>query len=392
MQKFELIDNDTLINQTCLFNEKPIVLNRGLAIIFGDADTALLFQQLHYWINLNKEYAQSNKRNIETYHNGRFWCFQTYEEWNKEFSWISYNSVRRKIKKLEELGVVISGNFNKLNLDRTKWYTIDYQKLLELQNRTLHKKLKEKDEKEKIRKEKKKKIAQKIKETKSKNSTDKSVDNNNNSSNFRSAHFGHLPSAQNEHLEVPKMGAPIQEINIQEINNIQDINIVSQSVVDNQNLKKEMTDGQTDYTQNFKIEIENNDNELNNLVVDIANDLLTSQKTITVNNKKIRINGLITELKKLDKNNLVKLIEYVSKKFENNNSDNIKNKNKYIVSIFANAVFEKGYLLNDFKNNNHSINTNKQYGKNKFVNYKQEPFDYDLLRQIELQSLKGLLD
>lgn len=179
---------------------------------------------------------------------------------------------------------------------------------------------------------------------------------------------------------------------IQENNYIQDNNIVSLSVVDNQNLKNEMTDGQTDYTENFKIEIENNDNELNNIVVDIVNDLLASQKTITVNNKKIRINGLITELKKLDKNNLVKLIEYVAKKFESNNSDNIKNKNKYIVSIFANAVFEKGYLLNAFKNNNKNINTNKQYGKNKFVNYKQDPLDYDLLRKIELQSLKGLLD
>ena len=100
----------------------------------------------------------------------------------------------------------------------------------------------------------------------------------------------------------------------------------------------------------------------------------------------------INLIKKLDKNNLVKLIEYVAKKFESNNSDNIKNKNKYIVSIFANAVFEKGYLLNAFKNNNKNINTNKQYGKNKFVNYKQDPLDYDLLRKIELQSLKGLLD
>ncbi len=141
MNKYNLIDNENIINQTCLFHEKPIVLNRGLAMIFGAADTALLFQQLHYWISLNKEYAQANKskNNIETYHEGRFWCFQTYEEWNKEFSWISYNSVRRKMKKLEDLGVVISGNFNKLNLDRTKWYTIDYKKLLELQNQNIKK-------------------------------------------------------------------------------------------------------------------------------------------------------------------------------------------------------------------------------------------------------------
>lgn len=195
----------------------------------------------------------------------------------------------------------------------------------------------------------------------------------------------------NSHIGISDIGKHDTNNKINKKENIKKENI-SLSVDDNQSLKSEMTDGQTEYTPNFKIEIENNENGLNNLVVDIVNDLLTSQKTITVNNKKIRINGLIAELKKLDKNNLVKLIEYVAKKFESNNSDNIKNKNKYIVSIFANAVFEKGYLLNDFKNNNHSINTNKQYGKNKFVNYKQEPLDYDLLRKIELQSLKGLLD
>lgn len=195
----------------------------------------------------------------------------------------------------------------------------------------------------------------------------------------------------NSHIGISDIGKHDTNNKINKKENIKKENI-SLSVDDNQSLKNEMTDVQTEYTPNFKIEIENNENGLNNLVVDIVNDLLTSQKTITVNNKKIRINGLIVELKKLDKNNLVKLIEYVAKKFESNNSDNIKNKNKYIVSIFANAVFEKGYLLNDFKNNNHSINTNKQYGKNKFVNYKQEPLDYDLLRRIELQSLKGLLD
>ncbi len=34
------------------------------------------------------------------------------------------------------------------------------------------------------------------------------------------------------------------------------------------------------------------------------------------------------------------------------------------------------------------VNTNNNYGKNKFVNYKQEPLDYDLLRKIEIMTLK----
>lgn len=186
------------------------------------------------------------------------------------------------------------------------------------------------------------------------------------------------------------IGKPASNNKINKKNNIKKDNI-SLSVVDNENSKKEMTDGQTSYTQNFKIELDNNDNELNNLVVDIANDVLANQKTITVNNKKININKLITELQKLDKQTLAKLITYVAQKFESNNNDNIKNKNKYIASIFANAVFEKGYLLSEFKNNNE--NNNKTSAKNKFVNYNQNDIDYDTLRAIELQSLaEGVTD
>lgn len=381
MQKFELKYKNTMKTGNCLYNEKPIVLNPNLILIFdGDAKLAAILQQCHYWINFNKQNAEMELANINTYYDNCFWFFRTYEEWEVELFWIDLRTIKRKIKKLEDMGLLISNNFNKSKLDRTKWYTINYDKLAELEKQ-FEPKLKEKMLKIEKRKQKNKEY--------NFYNTSKYCEN---SCTPDSVNLTLSPKCQVDTINSDKLTLAIQENNYKENNYIQDNNIVSQSVVDNQNLKNEMTDGQTEYTQNFKIETENNDNELNNIVVDIVNDLLASQKTITVNNKKIRINGLITELKKLDKNNLVKLIEYVAKKFESNNSDNIKNKNKYIVSIFANAVFEKGYLLNDFKNNNKNINTNKQYGKNKFVNYKQDPLDYDLLRKIELQSLKGLLD
>ena len=175
---------------------------------------------------------------------------------------------------------------------------------------------------------------------------------------------------------------PVNNNKINKKNNIKKDNI-SLSVVDNEKSKKEMTDGQTN--NNFKIELDNNNDELNNIVVDIANDVLANQKTITVNNKKININTLIDELQKLGKQTLIKLIKYVAQKFESNNNDNIKNKNKYIASIFANAVFEKGYLLNDFKNNSKNTSNNT---KNRFINYKQREYDADFFRKIELQSLQ----
>lgn len=375
MQNFELINDENLIKQTCLYNTKPIILNRELAIMFGDSDTALIFQQIHYWLNINKQNAEKGLSNINTYYQNRFWCFQTYEQWEQEFNWLSYNTIRNKIKKLEKLGVVISGNFNKLSIDRTKWYSIDYQKLLELQNAVLQKNLKEKEIKKIRRKEQLKRATEKFK------------DNKNNKIS-QMPKLGICPNAKNEHLQIPKFSIAIQENNSKEINYLQYNNL---SVVDAKENNLKMTDGQTDYTQNFKIEIENNDNELNNLVINIANDLLATQKTITVNNKKININSLIKELKKLAKDKLEKLIDYVAKKFESNNNDNIKNKSKYIASIFANTVFEKGYLLNDFKNNNENTRINNNYNKNRFINYDQTPLDYDLLRQLELQSLREVM-
>ncbi len=379
MKKFELVNNENLINQTCLFNSRPIVLNRDLAIILGDSDLALILQQIHYWLNINKQNAEKGLSNINTYYENRFWCFQTYDQWEEEFEWLSYNTIRNKIKKLEQLGLLISNNFNKLNIDRTKWYSIDYKKLLELQNTVLQNKLKEKENKKNKRKEQRKKATEKFK-------------------NKKNTNFSEMPkmsisrNAKNEHFEMPKLGIAIQKNNYKNNNYIQKNNIVCPSVIENKINKKEMTDRLNEQKQNFKIKIEKSDNELNNHIVDIVNDLLETKKTIIVNNKKIFIDDLIIELKKLDKNNLLKLIDYVGKKFESNNNENIKNKNKYIASIFSNTVFEKGYLLNDFNKNNKRITTNTTYNKNKFVNYDQKPLDYNLLRQIELQVLKDVMD
>ena len=384
MKKYNLKYENTMKIGNCLYNDKPVVLNPNLLLMLdGDANLAVILQQCHYWININKQNAEMGLTNINTYYDECFWLFRTYEEWEMEIYWIDLRTIKRKIKKLEDMGLLISNNFNKLNLDRTKWYTINYDKLAELEKQFATK-LQEKMLKIEKRKQKNKEY----KQNKPIGDTSKQCKEN---SIFESDKLTQSLKCQVVTFDSDNLTLPIQENNYKENNYIQENNI-SQSVIDNQIFKIEMTDGQTNYTQNFKIEIKNNDNELNNLVVDIANDLLSNQKTITVDNKKIRINDLIIELKKLDKDNLIKLIDYVAKKFESNNNDNIKNKNKYIASIFANAVFEKGYLLNDFKINNQNISTSKQYGKNRFVNYNQQSLDYDLLRQIELQSLKDVIE
>ncbi|MEH7072573.1 hypothetical protein [Neobacillus drentensis] len=42
------------------------------------------------------------------------------------------STIKRTIHSLERQGFLISGNWNKVILDQTKWYTINYEKLAEL--------------------------------------------------------------------------------------------------------------------------------------------------------------------------------------------------------------------------------------------------------------------
>ena len=388
MNKYNLID-DTFINQTCLYQNKPIILNPDLALIFGDSDMALIFQQLHYWINLNKEYALRGNASIDTFHEGRFWCFQTYEEWNKEFKWISYNTVRRKMQKLENLGVVISGNFNKLVMDRTKWYTIDYKRLLELQNEVLLEKEKELEEKERTRKEKEKIRKEKFKANKqtkkSKSVVDNYVDNfstiSENDGNFAnlpsaqnehlaSAQNEHLASAQNEHLDMPKMGVPIQETNRQEINYIQETNRIQYN-----NLSVIVDDDEIE-SEEKKYILPHIHNSNYNYIIDMINNML-NQKTVTISKQKIYVIDIINKLKLLSTKQIINLINYTSKTYENINKNEIKNPTKYLNGIFINALNEEKYLnqINDNDKQKNQIINDNEY--NKILNQIRELIDYD---------------
>lgn len=102
-----------------LLDEAPLVIQPKLCCIVG-LNEAIFLQQLHYW--LTKSSHQ---------HDNRKWVFNTYEQWLKNnFPFWSRNTLRRTITSLEEAGLVISTDkFNKITIDKTKWYTIDYDNL-----------------------------------------------------------------------------------------------------------------------------------------------------------------------------------------------------------------------------------------------------------------------
>jgi len=97
-----------------LIKESPLQVLPTLAKKIG-LNEAIILQQIHYWLQ------RSNKQ-VE----GHTWIYKTLNSWNEEFPFWSKRTIERTLKKLESEGYIIVGKFNKMKADRTKWYSINY--------------------------------------------------------------------------------------------------------------------------------------------------------------------------------------------------------------------------------------------------------------------------
>lgn len=110
---------------TWLYSKHPIIVDTDVAIAIGLKE-AVVAQQLNYW--LHSKAAKTV--------NGRRWVYNTYENWQKDsFPFFTIATIRRLFEKLEKIGVVITGNYNKAGFDKTKWYSIDEQRLNDIIDR-----------------------------------------------------------------------------------------------------------------------------------------------------------------------------------------------------------------------------------------------------------------
>lgn len=104
-----------------LYNTQPLVVDPELAAMLG-LNEAIVLQQVHYW-------CEGNRKADRNFEEGYWWTYNSYLGWMEQFPFWSFNTIRRAIASLEERGLLVSGNFNKLKIDRTKWYRIDYEML-----------------------------------------------------------------------------------------------------------------------------------------------------------------------------------------------------------------------------------------------------------------------
>lgn len=105
---------------------KTLIVNTDLALVLGDLNEAIVLNQLNYWLEINKK---ADKNFIDD----RYWVYNSYNNWKaNDFPYWSEKTIQRTFTRLESKGVVISANYNKLAIDKTKWYTINAKKLQEL--------------------------------------------------------------------------------------------------------------------------------------------------------------------------------------------------------------------------------------------------------------------
>lgn len=100
-----------------LIDDYPILVLPTLATEIG-LNEAIVLQQMHYWL----------KKSNHNY-DGRRWIYNSFPEWQKHFPFWSVMTIKRAVYSLEKQNILYVGNYNKAKFDKTKWYSINYEKL-----------------------------------------------------------------------------------------------------------------------------------------------------------------------------------------------------------------------------------------------------------------------
>lgn len=105
-----------------LINEPPLQVLPSLARVIG-LNEAIMLQQVHYWLH-----------HARVKHDGRMWIYKTFEEWQEQdFSFWSTRTIKRIATNLVEMGLLLVKKLANNSFDRVNHYTINYEKLAELE-------------------------------------------------------------------------------------------------------------------------------------------------------------------------------------------------------------------------------------------------------------------
>ena len=100
--------------------------NVNLASKYGILE-AILIQNIYYW-------TLKNKANDKHFHDGYYWTYNSIKAFGELFPYVSERQIQNALKKIKELGIIITNNFNTSPYDKTLWYTISNKGISIMQN------------------------------------------------------------------------------------------------------------------------------------------------------------------------------------------------------------------------------------------------------------------
>jgi hypothetical protein len=80
-------------------------------------DGAIMLHHLRYWV-------AKNEANDKNFHDGSHWTYNSTSAFAALFPFWTARKIGRLLQKLEDDGIIRSGNFNNKRYDRTKWFTV----------------------------------------------------------------------------------------------------------------------------------------------------------------------------------------------------------------------------------------------------------------------------
>ena len=307
-----------------LFDDSPIVVNTTLANEIG-LNEAIVLQQINYWIEINKRAGKN-------YYDGKYWTYNSIKSWHeKNFKFLSVETVRRVFTKLEKSGFIITGNYNKDPRDKTKCYTINDEKLEELYFDV-------EDRKKRLENEKLKENG--FEATPNAFSQNDQMENIKMTKCIESKCIN--PFSQNDQMQLYKMNKPLPE-NTTEI----------KTENNNQSIYGEMIDGRDreDYLEELRINtdyykvLEKNEfkaKKYDDILKLLADVLIQKTGEILINQLPMRMKYVRERFLSLNSLHMDYIVECLDKKM-----NKIKNIRSYILTTVFNAPFTMSSYYNN---------------------------------------------
>jgi hypothetical protein len=102
-----------------LIDEPPLMVLPSLAKALG-LNEAIFVQQLHWLLQHSGKKVKGQEG---------VWVYNTFSEWQERFTFWSESTIKRVVTELKKAGILRVGRFNRMQLDQTRWYSLDYEAL-----------------------------------------------------------------------------------------------------------------------------------------------------------------------------------------------------------------------------------------------------------------------